>query len=100
MDKHSTHSLCFIEYVVARNKVVSARKAHVQMPKVERFRWKEGKDSARRPPILPRGEHVLVYFYVGRQSTCLSSFSPTWYATVLAIVFLIPWQFTLLGGWA
>ena len=38
IDKHSTHSLSFIEYVVARNKVVSARKAHVEIPKVERFR--------------------------------------------------------------
>ena len=49
MDKHSTHSLSFIEYVVARNKVVSARKAHVEIPKVERFRMGEGKKSAGRP---------------------------------------------------
>ena len=66
MDKHSTHSLSFIEYVVARNKVVSARKAHVEMPKVERFKMGEGRKEERlqagRPPILPRGERMLVYF--------------------------------------
>jgi hypothetical protein len=52
---------------VASDKVVSARKAHVEIPKVERFRIREGKESAwmpedsRRPPIMPR---VLVYFYM------------------------------------
>jgi len=39
--KHSTN-LEFIECVVVRNKVVSSRKAHVEIPKVERFRMREG----------------------------------------------------------
>ena len=37
-DKHSTHSLSFIECVVASNKLAIACKAHVEMLKVERFR--------------------------------------------------------------
>ena len=47
MDKHCTHSLSFIECVVASDKVVSTRKkarsAHVEILKVERFRMKEGR---------------------------------------------------------
>ena len=35
---------------------------------------KEERRQARRPPILPRGARVLVYFYLERQSTCVSSF--------------------------
>ena len=45
-NEHSTHSVSFIECVVASNKVVSARKnvrsTHVGIPKVERFRMVEG----------------------------------------------------------
>ena len=54
LGKHSTH---VIEYVVGSNQVVSARKAHVEIPKVERFRMMEGRKGehlkARRPPIMP-----------------------------------------------
>ena len=54
MAKQSTNSLSFIEYVVGSNKLASARKAHVEMPKVERFRrGKEGKESAGRPEDPP-----------------------------------------------
>ena len=49
-----------IEGVVASNKVVSAREnirsAHVETPKVERFRMREGRkgerSEVRRPPIM------------------------------------------------
>ena len=44
-DNHSTHSVGSIEDVIASNKVVSTRKnacsAHVEIPKVERFRMRE-----------------------------------------------------------
>ena len=45
MAKHSTHSLSFIEYVVASNKLASARKAHVEILKVERFKMGEGREG-------------------------------------------------------
>ena len=43
-NKRSTH---IIECVVASNKVVSARKAHVEIPKVARFRMREGRKGER-----------------------------------------------------
>ena len=45
--KHYTHSLSFIECDVASNKVVSTRKAHVEIPKVERLRMREGRKGER-----------------------------------------------------
>ena len=44
---HSTHSLSFIECEVASNKVVSTRKAHVEIPKVEMFGMREGRKGER-----------------------------------------------------
>ena len=69
---HSTHSVSRIECVVAGNKVVSTRKdihpTHVEILKVEKLKMGEGRKGerrqARRPPIMPRGEHLLVYFYI------------------------------------
>ena len=69
---HSTHSVSRIECVVAGNKVVSTRKdirpTHVEILKVEKLKMGEGKKGerrqARRPPTVPRGERVLVYFYI------------------------------------
>jgi hypothetical protein len=65
-DNYSTHSVNVIECVVAGNKVVSTREnirsAHVEIPKVERFRVREGRKGERleaRPPNMPRGECVF-----------------------------------------
>ena len=60
LSKHFTH---VIKCVVGSNKVVSAQEAHVEIPKVERFRMREGRKGERlasacqRPkngPIMPR----------------------------------------------
>jgi len=37
----------FVEYVVGSNKAVSACKAHVEIPKDERFTMREGKKGER-----------------------------------------------------
>ena len=88
-DKHSTHSLSFIECVVASNKLASARKAHVEMPKLERFRWrKEGKESARRPED-PQFCHE-VNACCPKACVWAPSSLPK-LAPVLAIIFLIHW---------
>ena len=96
------HSAHFIECAVASYKVVSARKkvrsTHVEILKVERFRMREGRKGerleARRPPILPRGERVLIYFYIP-PSTCLSFFLPV---LQLALAPVLVFIFSFLGG--
>ena len=71
----------FNERAVVSDEVVSTRKearsAHVEISKMDRFRKREGKKGQRpkprRPPIIPRGEHVrgsIFKFY--NASTCLS----------------------------
>ena len=69
--KHSAHSVSFIECVVASNKVMSARKkicsTHVEKPKVERFRMREGRKQRAckaEDPQLGHEVNVLVYFYL------------------------------------
>ena len=77
--KHCTH---VIECVVGSNKVVSAHEAHVEIPKVERFRMREGRKgerlaSAWRPkdgPIMPQCGRALVYFRIP-PNTCLTFFN-------------------------
>ena len=71
VSKHSTHSLGFIECAIASNKVVSARKTHVEISKMETFvMGKEGKESARRPEHPKLWQPLFVYFYT--VPTCLS----------------------------
>ena len=48
--KDYTHIVNFIESAVVSYKVVSARKTHVEMPKVERFRMREGRKGERLTP--------------------------------------------------
>ena len=73
VSKLYTHSLSFMECVVASHKVMSACKkvcsAHVETPKVERFRKKGEHLEARRPHKV---NACLVYFYKVPPSTCLS----------------------------
>ena len=97
--KHCTH---VIECVVGSNKVVSAHEAHVEIPKVERFRMREGRKgerlaSAWRPkdgPIMPQRGRALVYFRIP-PNTC-PPFSIL--CSVLVFAFLIHWRFTLFDG--
>jgi len=61
--QNSTHSVSCMECVVASYEAVSTGKkvrfAHAEVPKVESGWGKEGKESTR-PPIMTRGEHVLI----------------------------------------
>jgi hypothetical protein len=87
-----------------------ARSAHVELLKVERFRMSEGRKGerpkARRPPIMPQGEHVVIYLYIS-PSTCLSFFSdsPPVFSflgglppSVGGLDFLACWQMLALSG--
>lgn len=48
--KDYTHLVNFIESAVVSFKVVSARKAHVEIPKVERLRMREGRKEEHLTP--------------------------------------------------
>ena len=107
MAKHSTHSLSFVECVVASNKVASARKAHVEMPKVERFRMREGRKGehpeAKRPPNMPPGE--CMFWFIFKYIKHVPELPPIFPKLALvgpvpSLVFLIPRQITLFGEWA
>ena len=102
--KRPTHGVSFIEYVVARNKVVSARKkvrsAHVEIP----VRMREGRKGerleARRPPIMPRGERVnawwsIIFIYT-KHVPKLLQFSPNLLPVFIFV--LVPRLFTVFGG--
>ena len=65
MDTFSKHSTHVIECVVGSNKVVSAYEAHVGEVQDEGRKERRALEmhlEARRPPIMPRGAHALVYF--------------------------------------
>ena len=97
---HSTHSGSIIERVVVSNKVVStgkkARSAHVEIPKVERFRMmegaKEGMESARRSKDPQLCHEVNTLKHVPR---LFSASSLLFYSA-----FPIPLRFTLFEGCA
>ena len=62
--KYSTHSLGFIECAIASNKVVSARKTHVEISKMETFVMREGRKGerpgARRPPHYGNPSSIFI----------------------------------------
>jgi hypothetical protein len=78
----STHSISSNEHVVVSNKVVStlknARSAHVEIPKVERFRMMEGRKGERLEAV----------------NGCLAGTLSTWQCFsnyfLLVLVFLVP----------
>ena len=74
-NNRSTHSVSGIEGCVASHKVVStgknARSAHVEIPKVERLRMREGRKERKGAPggqetpnYATRRTRVLIYFYI------------------------------------